>query len=128
MRRAVATVLMVTLLVLASTAAFAEYDRGATVDVMRQNIQNMRGLRTATGTKNYLAVAKAFAGLAQGSRALLQIDPPKGSKADWDRIHNALVDAALEGIVAAAAEDKDAIDAAQGKIGALNKEGHAVFR
>ncbi len=128
MKRVVTTLLAATLLIVASTAAFAEYNRGTTVGVMRQNIQNMRGLRTAIGTENYLAAAKAFAGLAQGSRALLEIDPPKGNKAEWDRIHNALVDAALEGVVAAADEDKDAVRAAQGKIGALNKEGHATFR
>ena len=127
----VVTVFLAAALVLGAVAtAFADsaYDGDASRAVMRANAQAMRGLRTAIGTDDFLAATGHFAGLAQGSRTLLEMDPPRGSEDEWERINNALVDAALEGVAAASARDKAGVGAAQAKIGALNKDGHAAFK
>jgi hypothetical protein len=128
-KRTAITLLVLALLATGSTALLAQsYDSAKSVAVMRSNLQAMRGLRGQIESGDFLAAAAAFAVLAQGSRTLLEMDPPKGSEAEWDRINSDLVDAALEGIVAAGAKDAGAASAALGKIGALNKEGHSNFQ
>jgi hypothetical protein len=111
-----------------SVQLFADYDREAVVSAMRTNGAMMGALKTAVAEEDYFAAAEAFMGIAQTTRPLLSLNPPKGSKAEWDRIHRDVIKAAFRGIGACAEEDMEEVGKHFGEIGALVGEGHGTFR
>ena len=120
--------LIVALLLVVSSQAFAGYDREAVVSAMRNNGKLMGALNEAAGKEDYFAAAEALMGIAQSTEPLLSLDPPKGSKAVWKRIHADVIKAAFRGIGACAEEDAAQLKVHIGEIGALIKEGHSTFR
>jgi hypothetical protein len=111
-----------------STVAFAEYNKDATVKVMRDNIAAFGKLRTAAGGADYAGAADALMVIAGGSLKLLAADPPKGQKADWDAVHRDMAKAALKGVDAALDRNKAGLDAAVVDVGNVQKRGHSTFR
>jgi hypothetical protein len=116
------------LLVAPAALLFADYDQAKSVQIMRANVQAVGKVRNGLGSDDFLTVSAGFAALGRGSQQMLAMAPPRGSEAEWDRIHSALVTAAFEGIIAAGNRDKAGAQAAFDKIGALNKEGHGLFK
>lgn len=130
--KAFPVILMVTLfLALAAVsplAAQAAYDRDVVIQVMRTNVQTLGQVRSALNKGDFFAAAEGFWKFAEGQNRIMKFTPPKGGKAEWDRVLGKFVDTALRGVGAAGERD-----AAKGlkivdELQALNKEGHSIFR
>jgi hypothetical protein len=123
-------ILIAALVLLAGLAPqlFAQYNRDAVVAVMRASASLIGEINTAANNRDFYVSATKLMELARGFKSLDALDPPKGSKAEWDRIHDELVDAAFRAIGACGARDLDKLKAELATIMALNKEGHSKFR
>ena len=99
MRRRVT--LMVAILIVGAVLPMAAqsmaYDKGKTVEIMRQNLAAFRPPGGAVESGDYAAAGLSFLKLAEGSMMLTSMTPPRGDKAEWDRIHTALAKAAVAG-------------------------------
>lgn len=107
---------------------FAQYNRELVVSVMRDNVRLMGDINSAARTEDFYTAAVRLMELAEGFKSLEAVSPPKGSKAEWDRIHNELIEAAFRGIGACGERDGNKLQAEIAVILALNQEGHAKFR
>ena len=116
------------LMVFAAGQVFAEYNREVVVDAMSTNGALMGKLKTALAENNHFDAAEALMGIAQAEKTLISQVPPKGSKAEWDRIHNEIISAAFKGIGAIGDKDMDKVNVHVGEIGALIQQGHTTFR
>jgi hypothetical protein len=123
-------ILIAALVLLAGLAPqlFAQYNRDAVVAVMRASASLIGEINTAANNRDFYVSATKLMELARGFKSLDALDPPKGSKAEWDRIHDELVDAAFRAIGACGERDPDKLKAELATIMALNKEGHSKFR
>jgi hypothetical protein len=121
-------ILLVFVLMFVSGQVFAEYNRDVVVNAMRTNGALMGELKSAVAEKNYFDAAEALMGIAQSEKILLSQAPPKGSKAEWDRIHNEIIKAAFRGIGVCGEEDIEQLNMYIVEIGALIKQGHVTFR
>jgi hypothetical protein len=119
---------LVVLCLLISASVFADYDKEAVVKVMRANGAFMGEIKQAAANADYFAAAEALMGIARGMKSLDAITPGMGSKAEWDRIHGAIIVAAFRGIGACGDRDRDTLNKHVGEIGALIKKGHDMFR
>jgi len=119
---------MLVLMSVLAPAAFAQYDREATVKVMRASGALLGQVNAAAGAKDFYAAADKLMELARGFKSLDEVAPPKGSDQEWDRIHADLILAAFRAIGACGAQDADKLKAEVGVLMGLMKEGHAKFR
>ena len=119
---------LVAVLMLVSVQLFADYDRESVVKVMKANGALMGKLKQAAKSGDYFAAAEALMGIAKGMKSLETVTPKRGSKAEWDRNHKALIDAAFKGIGACGEKTGDALNRYIGEISALLKKGHSMFR
>ena len=116
------------LLVLSGAAAQAAYDSVKVQDAMHVNFGSLRAAKAAIDATDSKAAAAAFSAIATADQPLLGLDPPKGSKADWDAAFNALIAAAKKGAAAATAGDWDGAKAALGELRTVMGKGHAEFK
>jgi hypothetical protein len=121
-------VLAFSLLPVLAELAFAQYDKDLVVGVMRANGALIGEVNRAIDGGDFFTAAVKFMDIAQNMKTLDTVTPKKGSKAEWDAINGALIKAAFRGIGACGEEDKDAVSAAVGEIGALIKKGHGIFK
>jgi hypothetical protein len=121
-------VFAVVVLLLITPQLFAQYNRDAVVSVMRNSYALIGGINTAAKANDYYTAAVKLMELAEGFKTLEQTPPPRGSRAEWDRIHNELIDAAFRGIGACGERDGKTLQAEISKIMALNQEGHGKFK
>ena len=128
MKRKSLLIVLVMLMVFAAGQVFAEYNREVVVDAMRTNGALMGKLKTALAENHHFDAAEALRGIAQAEKTLISQVPPKGSKAEWDRIHNEIISAAFKGIGAIGDKDMDKVNVHVGEIGALIQQGHTTFR
>jgi hypothetical protein len=128
MKRTYKTVPVLFIILIIASVGFAGYNREAVVATMQANAQNMGAIKAAMENQDYFATAEALMAVAVATKPMLEQDPPKGSKAEWDRIHSEIIEAAFRGIGACADENMDAVGAQVGKIGSLIGEGHNLFR
>jgi len=124
----VAAVTLALLVGLAPAAFSQQYDRDATVKIMRANGAALGALNQAVKAGDFYTAALKLMDLAVGAKAMLAIQPPKGVKADWDRINNDIVLASFRGIGACGTQNLEALKAEVAAVLALNKEGHTKFR
>ena len=127
MRRAFLTVLAVIFLV-SSVQVFAEYNKEVTVKAMRENFAGFTKAKTGAGTSDFYAAAEGLMVIARNALALSVMDPPKGSKVEWEATQKQLARAAYKAIGACGAGDKAALDAAISEIGATMGKGHGSFK
>jgi hypothetical protein len=120
-------VALIFLVVLVPTLS-AQYNKELVVQKMRSNASLLGPLNAAVSSNDFYTAALRLMDLAQNFKALEAIDPPKGSKAEWDRIHADLIRAAFRGIGACGDQNLEQLKAEVAAIMALNKEGHAKFR
>ena len=129
-RKLVSILLLLVLTVAFATplAAQTTYDRAVVVQVMRDNASTLGQVRTALNQGNFFAAASGFWKFAEGQNRIMQYTPPKGSKAEWDRLLDQFVSTALRGV--GAAGEKDAAEglAVLAELQRLNQSGHATFR
>ncbi len=109
-------------------AAQSAYDRDVVVQVMRTNLQTLGQVRAALNKGDFYAAAEGFWKFAEGQNRIMQFTPPKGSKAEWDRVLGKFVDTALRGVGAAGERDAPKGLKIVEELQALNKEGHSLFR
>jgi hypothetical protein len=128
MKRGIAlTVALVFLVVLVPTLS-AQYNKELVVQKMRSNGALVGQLNAAVGAGDFYTSALRLMDLAQNFKAVEATNPPKGSKAEWDRINGEAVRVAFRGVGACGAQDLEQLKAEVGAILALMKEGHAKFR
>jgi parvulin-like peptidyl-prolyl isomerase len=123
------------ILLLALVAAFAvplaaqtTYDRAVVVQVMRDNASILGQVRTALNRGDFFAAATGFWRFAEGQNRIMQFTPPKGSKAEWDKVLDEFVSTALRGVGAAGEKDAAKGLAVLAELQRLNQAGHAMFR
>jgi hypothetical protein len=123
------------LLVVALVAAFvvplaaqSTYDRAVVVQVMRDNAATLGQVRTALNKGDFFTAASGFWKFAEGQNRIKQYTPPKGSKAEWDRVLDEFVSAALRGVGAAGEKDKAKGLAVLAELQKLIQTGHAMFK
>jgi hypothetical protein len=128
MNRRFFLVIALMLLFLITPQLFAQYNRDAVVSVMRSSYKLIGEINTAAGENDFFATAVKLMELAEAFKTLEQTPPPRGSRAEWDRIHNELIQAAFRGIGACGERDSKALRAEISTIMALNQEGHSKFK
>jgi hypothetical protein len=128
MKRSITLIAALLFLVLVVPTLSAQYNKELVVQKMRANGALVGQLNAAVGAGDFYAAALRLVDLAQNFKALEATDPPKGSKAEWDRIHADLILAAFRGVGACGAQDLEQLKTEIGAIMALNKEGHAKFK
>jgi hypothetical protein len=95
---------------------------------MRKNQNLMSELGNAVKAEEYFIAAEKLMEIAQNMKSLETITPEKGSKEEWDNIHQDLLKAAFKGIGACAEEDSETLRAYIREISGFIKEGHGIFR
>jgi len=119
---------LLALLVLSGATAQAAYDSAKVKDVMHVNFGSLQAAKKAIDATDAKAAAEAFNAIADADKALLAMDPPKGTKADWDKAFTALIATATKGAKAATEADWATAKAALGEIRAAMGKGHAAFK
>jgi len=128
MKRSIALGVALLFLVVWVPTLFAQYNQDLVVQKMRSNGALVGQLNTAVGAGDFYASALRLVDLAQNFKALEGIDPPKGSKAEWDRIQADVIRAAFRGVGACGEQNLEQLKAEVGAILALMKEGHGKFK
>ena len=128
MKRSIALGLALLFLVVLVPTLSAQYNKDLVVQKMRSNGALVGQINTAVGAGDFYTSAERLMDLAANFKALEATNPPKGSKAEWDRINGEAVRAAFRGVGACGAENLEQLKAEVGAILALMKEGHAKFR
>jgi hypothetical protein len=128
MKRSITLGLALLLLLVGVPALFANYNKELVVQKMRSNGALLGQLNAAVGAGDYYTSALRLMDLAANFKALEATDPPKGSKAEWDRINGDAIRAAFRGVGACGQMNLEQLKAEVGAIMALMKDGHAKFR
>ena len=131
MTRKHVSILLVLILLFSSVlplTAQSSYDRTVVVQVMRDNASILGQVRTALNKGDFFAAASGFWKFAEGQNRISAYTPPKGSKAEWDRILDQFVSTALRGVGAAGEKDSAKGLAILAELQKLNQSGHAMFR
>lgn len=119
---------VVILATMAGVSAFAEYDRNAVVQVMRNNVQLMRQVRSASNENDFYLAAQKLMELANGMIGIIKFTPRRGEKTAWDDTMDQFVSAAFQGIGACGEKDKQKLDQAIARLQELNRAGHSQFK
>jgi hypothetical protein len=119
---------LLALLVLSGASAQAAYDSAKVKDVMHINFGSLRAAKAAIDATDSKAAADAFNAIATADAPLLGMDPPKGSRADWDAAFTGLIATAKKGAAASVAGDWTTAKAALADLRAAMGKGHAEFR
>jgi hypothetical protein len=121
-------IIAVVVFLLITPQLFAQYNRDAVVSVMRNSYRLIGEINAAAGANDFYNAAVKLMELAEDFKTLEQTPPPRGSRAEWNRIHNELIEAAFRGIGACGERDSKALQAEISKIMAYNQEGHSKFK
>ncbi len=113
---------------LVAQAAYAQYDSAAAKATMKQVAGNLQELQKKAAAKDYFGTAEKFMDIAKTFKALDKVTPPKGAKAEWDRIHGNMIKAAFKGIGACGAGNDAGIKAAVDELVRYRNEGHKIFK
>jgi len=116
------------LLVLSGASAQAAYDSAKVKDVMHVNFGSLQAAKKAIDATDAKAAAAAFNAIVEADKPLLAMDPPKGTKADWDKAFKDLIASAVKGAKAATDADWDTAKAALGELRTAMGKGHAAFK
>ena len=128
MKRRFALIIAVLVLVLITPHLFAQYNRDAVVTQMRDNVRLLGKINAALEAGDFFTAGLGLMEMAEGSNAMAQMTPPKGSKMEWARIHNESTAAAFRAIGACGEEDTAKVQAEIAKLVALRNEGHGKFQ
>ncbi len=124
-----AFVAMALFMVLVFPAAAQEtYDKAVVVQVMRGNVATLGQVKAALNKGDFYAAAEGFWKFAEGQNKIMQYTPPKGSKAEWDRVLGEFVSTALRGVGASGEKDAAKGLAIVEELQKLNKTGHTLFK
>jgi len=127
MRKAFTILVIVAALSLFMQPAFAAYDSAAAKAAMQKVAQHMKDLQANAAAKDYYGAAEKFMEVARDFKELAVIDPAKGDKETWNRIHGNLINAAFKGIGACGAQDDAGVKQAIQDLIKYRNEGHKIF-
>jgi hypothetical protein len=127
-KRIIAMVAALLFLVVLVPTLSAQYNKELVVQKMRSNGPLVGQLNAAVGAGDFYTSALRLMDLAQNFKALEATDPPKGSKAEWDRINGEVVRAAFRGVGACGAQNLEQLKAEVAAILGFMRDGHAKFR
>lgn len=125
------TILFVILFLILNISLFSAGQNDDEINIaksMRDIMGVVRKINQNLDSENYFGTAQEFMALASIFKSLTTIEPPKGSKDQWDKINNGIVKESFLAIGAAADEDKQSIKAHLDRIFELQKEGHSLYR
>jgi len=97
-------------------------------DVMHINGGSLRAAKAAIDATDSKAAADAFTAIADADPPLLGMNPPKGSKANWDKLFTDLIASAKKGAAAATAKDWNGAKAALRELRGIMRKGHEAFK
>ncbi len=120
--------LMLSGLFFIGTAWGESFDGAKVAQVMDINYSSLRKAHEAVAAHEDYNAAAAFYAIAHADRVLLEMDPPRGSKADWDHLFHRLIDTALEGVGAAGEHNHSRQVELLKKLEEIRNAGHAEFR
>ncbi len=103
-------------------------DREIILEVMHQNTDFLGQFHKALEAQDYFIVAESLMGIAKAMKSLDEIIPERGSKEDWDEIHQDIINVAFKGIGACADEDAKMVLGYGEEIRLLMQMGHTLFR
>jgi hypothetical protein len=126
-KRIIVVMVVAASLLFLTQAAMAAYDAAQAKAIMQDVVKNFKALNAKAAAKDYYGAAEKFMDIARIFKSLEAVTPPKGEKAEWDRIHGGIVKAAFKGIGACGAQDDAGIKQASGELVKLRDEGHKMF-
>ena len=106
----------------------AQYNRDFVVSAMRDNVRLLGEINAALNAEDFYTAGVKLMEMAEASNALAQMAPPRGSRAEWRRIHDASTAAAFRAIGACGEEDAAKVQAEIANLVALRNEGHGAFK
>lgn len=128
MRKRYIVLLCVVAVMLFATQVFADYDKDMVIKVMKSNGANMGAINKAMKDGDFFTAAEKLMGIAQDMKSLDAVTPKKGTKEQWDNIHQGIINAAFKGIGACGEGDGEKLGMYMGELGGLIKEGHGMFK
>ena len=126
-KRIIVVMVVAASLLFLTQMAMAAYDAAQAKAIMQDVVKNFKALNAKAAAKDYYGAAEKFMDIAKIFKSLEAVTPPKGAKAEWDRIHSGIVKAAFKGIGACGAQDDAGIKQAIGEMVKLRDEGHKMF-
>jgi len=126
-KKGIIVVLAVVALLFSTHAVMADYDAVQSKAIMQQVLKSFKGLNAKATERDYYSAAEKFMDLAKLFKTLETLTPPKGDKAEWDRISEGIITSAFKGIGACGAKDEAGVKQAIGEITKLSGEGHKLF-
>ncbi len=97
-------------------------------NVMISASASMGQIQNFLAEGNHFAAAEKFMELARDFKSIEHTRPPKGSKADWDSIHQDIINLSFKAIGTCADEDTAAARAYIRQILNYMQAGHTMFR
>jgi len=119
---------LLALFVLSGASGQAAYDSAKVKDVMHVNYGSVQAAKKAIDATDSKAAADAFNAIVEADKALLAMDPPKGTKADWDKAFTELIASATKGAKAATDGDWDTAKTSLAELRADMGKGHRAFK
>jgi hypothetical protein len=120
-------VLAVVVLLFSTHTVMADYDAAQSKAIMQQVLKSFKDLNAKATEKDYYGTAEKFMDLAKLFKTLETLTPPRGGKAEWDRISEGIITSAFKGIGACGAKDEVGVKQAIGEIIKFRNEGHKMF-
>jgi len=119
---------LLALLVLTGAQAQAAYDSAKVKAAMQTFFGALGTIKKGVDATDTQASVAAFQTVVDAATPLLAMNPPKGTKADWDKAFNGMVTIAKKGISSSEAKDWDAAKAALADLRKAMNAGHGTFR
>ena len=119
---------IVLFIIVLAVLSFADEQDLSVAARMRKIQGEVRNIDKALKDSDYYTTATHFMELAKWFKSLESVDPGKGTKTEWDRIHREIIKESFIAIGACALGDDEAISESLKKIMTLRKEGHTLFR
>lgn len=111
-----------------NTGEGSSYNKSAVVQRMYSLLSSLQNIQSMNQEGDFESMAGEFAKLKADMKSLNRYTPPKGEKAEWDRIHNAIIAFSEKGSAASEAGDSEAISQLVQSIKSLQQEGHMKFK
>lgn len=122
-------VLAVFLLLVSAALGFGQqYDKDAAIALMQDNFVELGNLNKAVTAGNFEQAGLSLVRMAANISRLINITPPKGTKAEWEANIRAFLTAAWNGISACVNQDLAGLQAAAAQVKARQSACHRIFR
>lgn len=116
------------LLVLTGAQAQAAYDSAKVRSSMQVFFGALGTIKKGVDATDTKASVAAFQTVVDAATPLLAMNPPKGTKADWDKAFNGMIAVAKKGITTSEAKDWEGAKAALADLRKAMNAGHGAFR